>query len=232
MLIPSQRHTKSDLELWTQHEGADLEHFDSVRTKTAEAIREIKKFGSSPCYCSTSWGKDSVVIAHLCHLAGSKAPLGHLVITSTASPNPHSYDVASRYIEKTGQQYVQRPGRAGFQHDFKELDKAMGATRVINGVRSEEATERAISRAVHGKSTDRVCRPIIDWSTQDVFAYLAGHRLPVHPAYAMLGGGRYDRRWIRVASIGGERGGGMGRREWEREYYSDVLAKINSISHF
>ena len=60
----------------------------------------------------------------------------------------------------------------------------------------------------------------------DVMAYLARFNLPVHPAYGMLGSGRYDRERIRVATLGGERGGGAGRREWESEYYGDVLNRI------
>ena len=60
----------------------------------------------------------------------------------------------------------------------------------------------------------------------ETFGYLAAHDLPVHPAYAMLGGGRWERDRIRVASLGGRRGDGIGRAEWEREYYSDVLNRL------
>lgn len=57
----------------------------------------------------------------------------------------------------------------------------------------------------------------------DVFAYLAARDLPVHPAYAMSHGGRLDRRWLRVGSIGGTRALGRGRMEWESAYYGDVI---------
>ena len=65
-------------------------------------------------------------------------------------------------------------------------------------------------------------------SAADVFAYLASRQLPVHPAYAMLGGGRYQRDRIRVSSLGGRRGDGMGRAEWEREYYGDILRRLEA----
>ena len=41
-----------------------------------------------------------------------------------------------------------------------------------------------------------------------------------------LPGGRFPRDRIRVASLSGRRGDGMGRAEWEREYYGDVLRRL------
>lgn len=79
---------------------------------------------------------------------------------------------------------------------------------------------------MHGVATEKVCRPIIDWTTNDVFAALRMLDLPVHPAYAMSGGGRWSRDRLRVDCIGGERGRGIGRAEWEQEYYGDVLRRL------
>ena len=62
----------------------------------------------------------------------------------------------------------------------------------------------------------------------DIFAYMSMFDLPIHPNYAMVGGGRWDRNRIRVTSIGNREGTGHGRAEWEREYYGDVLARIES----
>jgi hypothetical protein len=39
-------------------------------------------------------------------------------------------------------------------------------------------------------------------------------------------GGILDRDRIRVSSIGGTRGGGMGRDAWEAKYYGDELAMV------
>ncbi|TXH99574.1 MAG: hypothetical protein E6Q76_19695 [Rhizobium sp.] len=63
----------------------------------------------------------------------------------------------------------------------------------------------------------------------DVFAYLAFHGLPVHPNYAMLGAGRWPREYLRTAPLGGKRGDQFGRAEWEREYYGDVLRRLEVI---
>jgi len=81
-----------------------------------------------------------------------------------------------------------------------------------------------------GLDTGASFRPIGRWRQADVFSYLHHHHLPVHPAYAMLGGGRWPRRHIRVHSIGGERGTEHGRREWEQEYYGDVLRRIEAAT--
>ena len=74
-----------------------------------------------------------------------------------------------------------------------------------------------------GDATPRTCRPLGDWSAVQVFAYLQQRRLPVHPAYAMSHGGRHDRRWLRVHSLGGVTGADRGRADWESHYYGDVI---------
>lgn len=82
-----------------------------------------------------------------------------------------------------------------------------------------------------GTTTTSTCAPIGFWKNDDVFAYLKKYDLPVHPNYAMLGGGRYKRESIRVAEIGDTHGSGMGRSEWEREYYPDILNKNIKYQH-
>jgi phosphoadenosine phosphosulfate reductase len=42
----------------------------------------------------------------------------------------------------------------------------------------------------------------------------------------MLGGGRWDRNYIRVAEIGDIHGNGIGRTEWESEYYNDEIRRL------
>lgn len=78
----------------------------------------------------------------------------------------------------------------------------------------------------HGMTTEQVCRPIGWMSEQDVLAIHAQWKLPTHPNYAMLGGGRWPRHRIRVDSIGSGFGKQYGGAEWEREYYGDVLNRL------
>ena len=58
---------------------------------------------------------------------------------------------------------------------------------------------------------------------QETKQYLNKYNLPIHPNYAMLGGGRYDRNNLRVDCLAGTQGNGMGRNEWEKEYYQDIV---------
>lgn len=76
-----------------------------------------------------------------------------------------------------------------------------------------------------GKTSPNTCRPIGYWSAVEVFRLLGQRDLPIHPAYAMNYGGRLDRRWIRVSTIGGIRGADKERADWETTYYPDIVLK-------
>jgi hypothetical protein len=112
------------------------------------------------------------------------------------------------------------------QRRWKRAEQAIGANRHLSGVRADESGVRKIRMRRWGLSTDRTCCPLGWWSKQDAFGYAAAKNLPVHPNYAMLGGGRWPRENLRVDGLGGVRGRGIGRAEWEREYYSDSAPGI------
>jgi phosphoadenosine phosphosulfate reductase len=236
MLIETRRHTKKDLELWNHYECADLVYFEThkMQNKIELAINEISKFANSSCYLGVSWGKDSVVTAHLAVTALSGIQLVWVRVEPIKNPDcllvrdeflklfPNvKYDevVINCVVDRFGA-HAKGTLEAGFKSVYAKY-----GNRHISGVRSEESGIRKISRFTHGVSTERACRPIIDWKQSDVFAYLAHFDLPVHPVYAMLGGGRWAREHIRVASLGGKRGDQFGRTVWEKEYYRDVLKR-------
>ncbi len=104
----------------------------------------------------------------------------------------------------------------------QDFEAVTPGERRATGIRAEEARGRAIGLARNGLSTERTCAPLGWWRTEHVFAYLFAHGLPVHPAYACLLDGQLDRSEVRVATIGGRRGVGRGRREWERRYYPEA----------
>jgi len=109
---------------------------------------------------------------------------------------------------------------------FRVCDAIERGSRRILGVRASESRVRKLRMLTYGHSTDKACAPLGWWSLADVFGYLAANGLPVHPAYAMLGGGRWRREDLRVDELGGQLGRGRGRAEWEREYYGDVLRRL------
>ena len=247
MLIRVSRHTLADLALWSELEEADQIHGRSRRLaeKTERAVDEICEFaGRKPCYAGVSWGKDSTVLAHLVWRAIPRLKTVIPLVWVRVEPiaNPDCNHVKNNFLERfycdyhevteyctrdvLGEWHATGTLEAGFD---RAADIA-GAARHISGVRGEESGDRMRRMRRWGTATIRTLAPIGWWSAGDVYGYLAAHDLPVHPAYAMLGGGRYPREQLRVASLGGRRGDGFGRAEWEREYYGESLRRLNSKS--
>ena len=234
MLVPSDRHTREDLQIWKNLESVDC--LRSMHAKVRRSLGVVSDFCSKgPCYCSVSWGKDSVVIASLVHQVSPETPM--VWVRPAGAEMPGCEEVRDEFLRNFPEaDYRECETEASVWNDqsvsnekaFLPARIAAGTRRRIVGVRASESATRTMSMRYHGLATDEVCRPIGWWDVEDVFAFLAQNRLPVHPAYAMLGGGRYERNHRRVASLGGEWGNQFGRSEWEYEYYSDV---INRIKH-
>lgn len=234
MLIQSERHTQQDLRLWNEYERADKVHAMTLGSKITKSLKCIMEFADERCYAGISWGKDSMVLAHLVAICGHSIPLVWFRIEPIK--NPECEAVRDSFLSNWRCEYHEierwcRRDKAGWhasgtlESAAKECASRFGSRKIL-GIRADESAERRLTCMVNGESSANSCRPLAWWSDQDVMAYLAEYELPVHPAYAMLGGGRYERKWIRVASLGGERGRGMDRAAWEQEYYSDVLNRI------
>lgn len=243
MLVRSQRLTVDDLALWASYESGDKANVGIFASKLSVSVDAVREFASrGPCYCGVSWGKDSVVVAYLCRLVDTSIPLIHL---RPSNHNPDCDAVRDAYFDKfPGQRYEEIRIDYGTLHSKavarhlldKETDKLWyEAIRELNrrfenryilGIRSQESTGRRIRELVHGESSKTGCAPITRWKTAEVFAFLAACGLPVHPAYAMMGGGRWPRERLRVAEIGDVHGSGGGRTAWETEYYGDVLRRV------
>lgn len=230
MLIPSPRHTPADLALWAELEDADHAVGASMRLyrQVGRAMAAIRTFASrGPCYLGISWGKDSVALAAL---AREGAPGVPLVWMRYSVPNPDCALVRDAYFRDfPGQTYheLDAPPERTRGQKLQRFDIAadlLGTSRYLSGVRADESGIRKLSIASLGLLTDNVARPIGWWTTAEVFGFLASRNLPVHPAYACLGGGRWPREHLRVASLTGQRGRGHGRDSWEREYYGEMRA--------
>jgi phosphoadenosine phosphosulfate reductase len=232
MLIPSHRHTLEDLRLWNELEKADILNGAGHRlaVKVQRSIDFIGEFSASGrAYAGVSWGKDSVVLASLIAVTRIDVPLIWLSYGDASNPDCRVVRDCFLSLHPTVRYHEINVGESeSMRDDFRPAARLAETDRYLSGVRAEESGTRRMSIKHHGISTDRVCRPLAWWTVADVFAYLAMAGLPVHPVYAMLGGGRWKRQHLRTASIGGERGSNMGRREWEQEYYGDVLNKLRN----
>ncbi|GAC1577378.1 MAG: hypothetical protein NVS3B20_08740 [Polyangiales bacterium] len=199
------------------------------------SIRQFAELGC--CYVGVSWGKDSTVLAHLAAEIGG---LSLVWVRVRRVFNPDCLLVRDAFISQYGDQCSydeievdcpidsdgSRSGHGALDAGFAEAARKYG-DRYVSGVRGEESRVRKIRMRKHGVSTLRTCAPIGWWSADHVYAYLYLHSLPVHPAYACTMGGTLDRDWLRVATLGGERGTEFGRADWERQYYP---AEIGALS--
>ncbi len=234
MLLASPRHTVHDLEHWKRLEIADSmrARHPGLAHKEDAAIQRLRSFASGGnFFVSASWGKDSVVVAHLAWRSGWRRmhwfPAGFI-------ENPDCHLVRDAFLARFEMDYseieaadpvVGEWGHDGAQRAFERASAKMGG-RYASGVRAEESATRKRRMVVFGHETENTCAAIGWWSTDDVFAYLHKHDLPIHPAYACTRGGTIDRNRIRVGTIGGQGGTGWGRREWERTYYPAELRAI------
>ncbi|MGE4195970.1 MAG: hypothetical protein AB7G11_02445 [Phycisphaerales bacterium] len=238
MLIPSERHRPEDLALWAELEETDAVHARRLAAsgRIDAAMDVLTVFASrGSCYCGVSWGKDSVVVARLLRSVAPRVPLVYL---RQSTENPDCLRVRDCYFAAfPDQPYEEVPvtyaSGASVSHANPAWNAAIAScrkrwNRSILGIRASESMGRKIRMFRWSESSPNACAPIGWWSVADVFAYLWLSESPVHPVYAMLGGGRWSREHLRVASIGGRDGDGHGRREWEYEYYSDVTRRLEA----
>jgi phosphoadenosine phosphosulfate reductase len=247
-LIDSPRLTDADRAVWER-----LEHYDdalsrdpALNRKAAKARAVIEQFAAGGgCYAGFSGGKDSVVVWDLLATSAvaERVPVVYVRIAGWANPDVDAVRDAmlARYPDTRYEEITAEPtpgtrdaegdvssGARTLSGGFAEAARRFG-DRHISGVRAEESGTRRVTMGRNGLASAGSCRPIGWWSMVEVFAWLHRRDLPVHPAYAMSMGGALDRRRLRVASLGGDRGTGFGRREWEQRYYPDVLAAARVV---
>lgn len=234
MLIITDRHTKQDIEWWNELEEADIV-YGINESKINSAIHEIKSFCDKNYYISVSWGKDSTVLTHLCVVAGCSKNIVSFVCDPSSRNAFYDFNndlVRNYFISKYKlNHYIEvfypETGKPEKIKTMRRFEKNTGLNKCVLGVRAAESGIRKKSLWYHGISTDRKCRPLMKWTTQEIFSYLAINKLPVHPVYGMTGSGRWDRNKLRVdGAIGADGGLSHGRDIWEKEYYQDILNKI------
>jgi phosphoadenosine phosphosulfate reductase len=246
VLIPSDRHRKEDLALWRDEYAADLVHGDSPRLARLvdQSERAVVEFmAAGPAYLGVSWGKDSVVVADLVWRVRDRLAHVPTLVWVKVDPifNPDCPAVRDEFFRTRDLPYLEIPidwgggwkrpetGERTSADGFARARETLGTARHISGVRRDESRVREIITKKLGLVGERTARPIGWWRWGDVFGYLAANGLPTHPAYAMNGGGRWPREHLRVASLGGHRGTEFGRREWELEYYGDVIRRAEAL---
>jgi phosphoadenosine phosphosulfate reductase len=243
-LIRSDRHSASDLSAWRRLEETARLHaqLKSHRNRIRQSIDAVASFTGSAdgCYAGVSWGKDSVVLAHMIATLCPRVPLVWVRVEPIANPDCHAVRDAFLACHRAANYHEIEtwcvPGDDGDWHatgslesGFREAERRFGH-RHLSGIRADESGIRKLRVAKHGLQTANTCAPIGRWDGMDVWAYLVTRDLPIHPAYACSLDGLLDHSRIRVASLGGKRGCGWGRAEWEARYYHDALIRIERAS--
>lgn len=210
--------------------------------------------GAPRCHANLSCGKDSTVLMgvlrELHRRHGVTLPVVYVRVTPHENPDNalvvdalratcpdvmarlDVIDLACEQDPETGEWIGTGRLREGF-----DIAAARHGAHRVTGIRADESRDRerrdAIARKWErltghrpdGTTTRFTCAPLTSWSGQDVFAYLASRDLPVHPTYACTLGGRLDRTRLRVATLGGSRGG-TNRYMHELAYYGDEMAAL------
>lgn len=239
MLIHSNRFRKGDLEHFQM-----LEKMDAIHVKTNGYKNRIKH-AQAACFAfcekqnyegyhiSISFGKDSVVMLHMMRQVDPLTVTTHVVAHEADNPEIEAVRIKLRelgllepYDER---RYYKSQGKGRrFFDELKLLQKKYG--KYVTGIRKDESADREWRHMAYGAETKNTFAPISLLTTEDIYAYIYEHDLPLCAVYAMSDGGRFDRRFIRLSSIGRPQGRGMGRREWEQLYFNDVLRKREIIS--
>ncbi len=221
MLIHSPRHRTDDVDTWIASERVDAIEcqMSGFRHRVSESVKTIVEFvAAGPCYAGVSWGKDSVVLAHLVHLYAPDVPLVW-VKTQRFNPDcPQVRDVFLSMFPTARYDEVDVPYDVADGPGFKMV-AGRYVDRYISGVRADESGPRRVGLKNRGLSTAHTCSPLGWWMGRHIFAYLYDLGLPVHPAYACTQGGLWSRERLRVSSLGAEQGTQFGRAEWENYYY-------------
>jgi len=241
MLLPSDRLTEKDIERWNNLIELDEIHsksngFLTRRDMTEEVISDFIASGK-PYYVAVSWGKDSIVLADLFYKLGAKCK--YIYLRNLGREPEGNQQVKKEFLKthdieyveieynyaKADSSYFNRKGEpAKWQNLLRELKTKYGCH--VTGIRYDESAKRKRRFIMMGLETEYSFAPFRWFNAQDIFAYMHINDLPVHPNYAMSGGGRWDKYRIRVSAIGNKEGDGMGRAEWEKEYYQDILNRM------
>lgn len=178
----------------------------------------------------TSWGKDSVVLMHLAFLLGLTVPV--VWMRFGIRDNPDCELVRDEFLKTKPMDYHEdffdyaKVRKSGLH--WKALAAKYGDYR-LSGIRNDESGVRTLQWKLNGFSSEHSCRPLALWTGAEIFAYIEQNGLPLNPVYGYLGGGRWKRDRIRTHSLAGSSGDGIGRTEWEREYYLSELNRIQVL---
>lgn len=170
---------------------AQLPAFKRKVERSLAVIKEALAIG--PAYVAVSWGKDSVVMLHLCQQVQPDILavfLGH----SEQDLISNFSEVAELYCSKWSTNYlpIHLSREEELIYDPQKIRKTMASIKLpvaFVGVRAEESINRRRSLKRYGaihqyKHTGKTrCFPLAYWGWEDVWGYICSNDLPYLSAY-------------------------------------------------
>jgi 3'-phosphoadenosine 5'-phosphosulfate sulfotransferase (PAPS reductase)/FAD synthetase len=223
--------------------------------RRVERTRAIVRDWLAQCrrpYIACSGGKDSVAMLHLiqCTAAepipvlwydsGVEWPGVDVVFDRLKSRQlcpkltivrPDVDVIALKRRQLAGELSAASKDRLALHEPIRHAVRTAGYDAAAIGLRQEESRTRALDRATHGPIHRRAdgllrCTPLADWSWQDVYAYIALQRLPLHPIYSAPLLDLEHRGRIRLSWWLSTDHWRHGELAWVRDNYPDIHARL------
>lgn len=207
----------------------------NFQTKVEQANQVIKEaIALSDSYVACSWGKDSLVLAHLVWLQNPKIPIFHIGSQHQDKLDNYS-EVEENFIDRFPCQYFRVDlGLKNAKSTFAEIKGTLPLLAFI-GLRAEESAHRkktlSLNKLIYEYKGGgyRAC-PLAWWSWRDIWAYIVYQNLTYLRSYdnEFNLGKNLSRTSVH---IGSGRGANFGRferlKKMNPEYFEIVKEQIH-----
>lgn len=172
-----------------------LAKLPQYKTRYVKALNDIKMMLqiSPNSYVTLSWGKQSIIVAHMVFSISSEIPCVHW-----SNPNSEMFAnfaaTRDKFLGRWPLNYIEYPeGDTDLRGNGKRYMQKHGLTGVFIGLAAEESKGRKYTLK-DGKETIRRykngtwrCCPLAAWKTHDLAAYIASYDLPLLSPYLRYG---------------------------------------------
>lgn len=211
----------------------------SFQRRHAESARLLKAMLGDKSYVSFSAGKDSSVVAHMCHRV---RPGIHVLMVDPGCPvhwldgerrqwleyaagagwnlTLFPWDKAAATADAATEEDHRRLAHKNMFSDLHAYAASHGLTQRITGMRADESRSRRITTATRGMhyalaDGGSAVNPIATWSVDDVWAYIVATGMPWLSIYDHLGPSARN-------GLIGRSGASNGRMAWLKMHYPDA----------
>jgi sulfate adenylyltransferase subunit 2 len=144
-------------------------------------------------YVSLSWGKQSIVMAHMAYGVRAEVPCVHWTGEDAELIGDFAA-VRDAFRARWPIRYVELPRAERLREAVAEYVEREGMDGVILGLAAEESRARRMTTAkgdrnniwIYASGLARCC-PLARWRTDDLAAYIATHDLPMLEPYRRFG---------------------------------------------